>query len=416
MTIKTYLVNQKGDVVAHYDLSVVQSNSNYADNPIVKAKIKSQKQEKTKQIEYKDKNGLEYIGAFRKIEYGNCSVIAFAEKKIIFAAVNRILRRNFFLMMIVLSVVILVVYYFAKSITSPIIRLVGATNKIKEGDYDINIKVASRDEIGELTSSFIEMGEGLAEREKIKTAFGKFVNPELAEMVLKNEITLGGETKKAVILFSDIRSFTAISEKMDPAEVVEFLNEYMTAMVACIEKTNGIVDKFIGDAIMAVWGVPVSKGNDIVNSVNGALMMREALKEFNKERGTEDKPLIKIGCGINAGQVLAGQIGSENRMEYTVIGDAVNLASRIEALNKPFGTDILISEDTHNQCKDIFNVKEMAPIKVKGKAKRQLIYAILGRKDDKNSPQTIEELRKLLGTKEGNIKNLEREEKYEILT
>ena len=195
------------------------------------------------------------------------------------------------------------------------------------------------------------MGIGLEEREKMKDAFGKFVNKEVAEQVLRGELRLGGERKEAAILFSDIRSFTAISERLEPEEVVEFLNEYMTRMVNCVNNTNGVVDKFIGDAIMAIWGAPVSHGNDIENAVNAALMMRHELTIFNQSRGGPRKPVIKIGCGINDGPVLAGQIGSEDRMEYTVIGDAVNLASRIESLTKPFGVDILISQDAYERVK-----------------------------------------------------------------
>jgi len=180
-----------------------------------------------------------------------------------------------------------------------------------------------------------------------------------------------------------------------------------------------VVDKYIGDAVMAVWGAPVSYGNDTENAINGALMMRAALIEFNKGRGGDKKPIIKIGCGINTGPVLAGQIGSNERMEYTVIGDTVNLASRIEALNKPFGTDILISHDTYLQIKHIFRVEPMQKIKVKGKSEPQQIYAVLGRIDDQNSPRTLEEMRSIVGI---DMKGKPREDageedevKYEII-
>ncbi|MCL1864184.1 MAG: adenylate/guanylate cyclase domain-containing protein, partial [Spirochaetes bacterium] len=180
-------------------------------------------------------------------------------------------------------------------------------------------------------------------------------------------------------------------------EVVEFLNEYMTLMVKCVNDNKGAVDKFIGDAIMAVWGAPVSHGNDTENAVNSALLMREVLIKFNKERSKAKKPVISIGCGINTGPVLVGQIGSEDRMEYTVIGDTVNFASRIEALNKAFGTDILISADAYNNVKRIFNVEPMKKIKVKGKIDPQQIYAVLGRKNDPNCPENISILRKIVG-------------------
>jgi adenylate cyclase len=214
---------------------------------------------------------------------------------------------------------------------------------------------------------------------------------------MKSELKLGGERKKAAILFSDIRNFTAISENLNPEEVVGFLNEYMTMMVACVEESFGVVDKYIGDAVMAVWGTPVSKGNDTENAINGALLMRSALLEYNKGRGGPKKPVIRIGCGINTGSVLAGQIGSQNHMEYTVIGDAVNLASRVESLNKIFGTDILISEDSRNLVKNIFHLEPMRPITVKGKIQPQNIFAVIGRTDNPAHPQSLKEVRELLG-------------------
>jgi adenylate cyclase len=228
----------------------------------------------------------------------------------------------------------------------------------------------------------------------------------------------GRERKTAAIFFSDIRSFTAISEKLQPEEVVEFLNEYMTRMVACVNDTHGNVDKFIGDAIMAVWGTPVSFGNDTENAINGALMMREALIDFNKGRGSEKKPIIKIGSGINTGPVIAGQIGSHDRMEYTVIGDAVNLASRIESLNKPFGTDILISEDAYKLVRDIFKVEPMQKIKVKGKTAPQQIYAVIGRKDDPKCPASLNAVREMLGIPVPDLSRVdadEKEEKFEVI-
>jgi len=415
--IKTFMVNDRGDIIAHPDGSIVVSGGNYLKLPIVTSMIKSTMG--NNQIRYKDENGIFHLGSFWKIGIGGCGVIATVEESKAFAEVYNIQKRNLYLVVIVLTLVILVVYFFTKTITSPIIELVTATKRIKEGDYDVEIKTSTKDEIGELTESFVEMGKGLKERENMKDAFGKFVNKDIAEKVLQGEVQLGGERKIAAIFFSDIRSFTAISEKLEPEEVVEFLNEYMTLMVQCVNRTNGVVDKYIGDAIMAEWGVPISHGNDTENAVNAALMMRTALVKFNSNRGGVKKPIIKIGCGINTGPVLAGQIGSDERMEYTVIGDAVNLASRIEALNKPFGTDILISEDSYNLVRDIYSVEKMSPIMVKGKEAPQQIFAVLGRLDDPGRPQNIEEVRTILGIELQELKRRkednEREVKYEII-
>ncbi len=429
---RTYMVNGKGDILAHPDARIVLGGGNYMNVPIVKQMIKSRQM--NEQQRYTDENGYYHLGSFNKIGIGGCGVIATVKEEVAYKEVYNQQWRNIYLTIIVLSAVVIIIYFFGKKLTRPIIRLLGATKRIKDGDYNVRIRAESHDEIGELTDAFVEMGKGLEEREKIKTTFGKFVNPEIVErLTSSDELKLGGERKNVAIMFTDIRDFTSISEKLEPEEVVEFLNAYLTEMVECVDRTGGLVDKFIGDAIMAEWGILVSKGNDTENAVNSALMMRKALQGFNRKRAEKQKPLIKMGCGINTGPVLAGQIGSMDRMEITVIGDAVNLASRIESLNKPFGTDIIVSEDSYNLVKDIFAVEKMAPIMVKGKEEPQLIYAVLGRLDDPNSIKDINSLRDMLGTKEmpfrrrkddppednqfenSNSQIIEEEVKYEIL-
>ena len=391
---ETFMVDNQGDIIAHPEGKIVLSHGNYLNLPIVEEMIKSKLDNGQKR--YKDADGVYRLGSFKKIGFGGLGVIATVSEEKAFESVYQIQRRNILIMIIVLNLAILIVYFFSKTITNPITRLLGATKEIEKGNFRVDIVPTSGDEIGELTTSFVAMGRGLEEREKLKETFGKFVNKEIAEQVLKGEIKLGGERKIATVFFSDIRQFTAISEKLEPEEVVEFLNQYMTRMVNCINVTRGVVDKYIGDAIMAVWGTPISYGNDAENAVNGALMMRNELMGFNRGRGGDKKPVINIGCGINTGFVLAGQIGSEERMEYTVIGDTVNLASRIEQLNKPFGTDILISQDTYNIVKDIFRVEAMQKIRIKGKSEPQQIYVVLGRIDDPTTPKDLDELRRLL--------------------
>ncbi len=414
---KTFIVNGGGDLIAHYNSALVSARVNFQKLPIVKMMMTSPVD--NGQTRFKDDKGIWHIASYKKMGFANGGVISTVSEEKAFEAVRRIQFRNIIITIIVLNLAILIVYFFSKTLTGPVRRLVDATEQIEQGNFDIDIVKSTNDEIGQLTESFINMGKGLSEREKIKDAFGKFVNKEIAEKVLRDEIKLGGEKKDIAIFFSDIRSFTAISEKLEPEEVVEFLNDYMTRMVNCVNSTRGVVDKFIGDAIMAIWGAPVSHGNDTENAVNASLMMRGALIDFNKNRGGDRKPVIKIGCGINTGPALAGQIGSQDKMEYTVIGDAVNLASRIEALNKPFGTDILISHDSYKLVEDIYYVEKMQEIKVKGKLEPQQIYAVLGRKDDPDALKTIGELRQLLGIEDVDLKNFdpnaEEEVKYEII-
>lgn len=391
----SYIVNERGELVGHSDPNLMVNRISFAKNEMVRESLTNPVN--NLQTSYFDEDKIERIGSFSKVAIADLTVITSVVKKNALKAVNRLAWRNSLITLAALLFSVMVIYLFARTLTVPVKRLVAASNKISQGDYDIKLNAKSKDEIGVLTNSFVSMAGGLQEREKMKEAFGKFVNKQIADMAMKGEIKLGGERKEVAIFFSDIRSFTKISESLQPEQVVEFLNEYMTAMVECVEATNGVVDKYIGDAIMAVWGTPISYGNDSENAINGALLMRTALMKFNEGRGGQDKPIIKIGCGINTGAVLAGQIGSSSRMEYTVIGDAVNLASRVETLNKPFGTDILITSDTYAEVKDIFAVEKMKKITVKGKSKPQQIYAVLGKKDDPNCPKSIEEVREMLG-------------------
>tara|TARA_B100001939_G_scaffold286204_2_gene256259 strand:+ start:1861 stop:4554 length:2694 start_codon:yes stop_codon:yes gene_type:complete len=413
-----YMVDGDGKIIAHGETDLILSAQSMRDVPIVQFMLESKVNSQVSRYDY---NGETYLGSFKKLDLGSLGIISVVKEQVAMAQVYQTQRRNFIIMGIVLILSVLVVYFYARSLSIPLRQLVGATQQIEEGQYEFALKPKTRDEVGVLTSSFLKMASGLQERERMKDAFGKFVNKEIAEKALKGEIKLGGEKKHSAVFFSDLRGFTAMSETMEPEEVVEYLNEYFSAMVACVDETRGVVDKFIGDAIMATWGAVVSHGNDTENAVNGALRMRAALIELNVRNRERGKPIARFGCGINSGPVISGQIGSEQKLEFTVIGDTVNLASRIEALNKPFGTDILISTDSYEEVKDIFNVEQMPAIKVKGKEKPQTIYFVLGRKDDPNCPGSLDEVRKMADIEvkgkgpTGDVVESEGEEKYEIL-
>lgn len=351
----------------------------------------------------------------------NLFAVTTVSEKSVYEVINRTTFRIILFSLAVLFIAIIIIRIFSNNITNPISDLVTASNQIEKGNFELDIKPTTRDEIGFLTSSFIQMSHGLSEREKLMTSFSKFTNKTIAQKAADGKLDLGGESKNVTIFFSDIRSFTAMSEKMSPSETVDFLNHYMTSMVECINKTGGIVDKYIGDAIMAVWGAPDSSGSperDALNSVITALLMRVSLFNFNKERKAKGLPPVKIGCGINSGEVVAGQIGSTERMEYTVIGDAVNLASRTEALNKPFATDILITENTYKLIKEKIIVEEMPGVYVKGKKDLVKMYAVINLVGKEN-PKTIQDVRKIIGTEAPDLSKVntdDEEKKYSFQT
>jgi adenylate cyclase len=416
------LINGDDEILVHPDALLMNAGASMATNPLVKEmRLRTDKRFQTR---YADEDGVEYFGAFQKLDIANAAVITSISEDMVFEGVNRTTLRNLYLTAAVLSLSILFIYLFSKTISIPLRRLTRAAGEIERGNYEQDLKTARRDEIGVLTQSFVKMGKGLAERERLKDTFGRFTNKAIAEQAMRGELALGGETKHATIFFSDIRSFTAISEKMEPDEVVSFLNDYMMRMVACVNKTGGVVDKFIGDAVMAVWGAPVSAGSamkDALACVKAALMMRTALREFNVGRGGEKKPIIKIGCGINTGSIVAGQIGSVERMEYTVIGDAVNLANRTEALNKPLGTDILITENTWSLVNQYLIAEEMPPVMVKGKEKPVRMFAVVNLKSPAGTPQTkpatLAEVRSMLDIEAPDLSKVNtdaEEKKYKI--
>ena len=417
--VESFIVSGNGDVIAHRDPDIIKSKTNFESMSIIRMMMTNPNP--NAQTSFEDENGVRYLGAFSRTGFSDAAVLSMVNEDIAFAMVYKIQRIVIWLTGIVLSISLLINFFFSRSLSNPIRRLTDASDEIKKGNFDIEISSESRDEIGLLTDSFQDMARGLAEREKIKSAFGKFVNKQIAELVMKKEVKLGGERKDVVVFFADIRSFTEMAETLEPEEVVEFLNQYMTRMVRCITKSKGFVDKYIGDSIMAVWGAPVATGNDAFYAINAALMMRNELIDFNMERGEKGKGFIHIGCGIHSGPVLSGQIGSEERMEYTVIGATVNIASRIEALNKAFVTDILITEETAHRVEGIFRLEPMQRIRFKGKSEPMQIYAVLGRKADPHTPKSVAELRKLLGI-EGLLEQkwenqgvTFKEEKYEVL-
>jgi adenylate cyclase len=222
------------------------------------------------------------------------------------------------------------------------------------------------------------MVDGLQERDKLKTTFGKYMTDAVVDHLMAGKVQLGGEVLTATILFSDIRSFASISEKMDAKSLVALLNEYFTEMVDEVIKEDGVVDKYIGDAIMAVFGAPVAKPDTAIHAVRAAIGMRKALAALNEKLVARGMKAIATGIGIHTGQLVAGNIGSEKRMEYTVIGDAVNLASRLEGATKELGVAVLISQDTYDLVKDHVEARPVKEITVKGREQPVMTYEVLG--------------------------------------
>jgi adenylate cyclase len=229
--------------------------------------------------------------------------------------------------------------------------------------------------------------EDITGEKRLKGTIARYMTKEVADRLMEEgEAVLGGQTQEATVMFSDIRKFTTIAEKIGPQETVSLLNEYFTIMVDIIFNYKGTLDKYIGDAIMAVFGAPFSTGEDSDRAVRTAIDMLKALEEFNRERTCPAKEPIRIGIGINTDEVLSGNIGSLKRMDYTVIGDGVNLASRLESANKAYGTNILMSEFTYKGLKNSYICREIDMVLVKGKTAPVSVYQVLDYHNDISFP------------------------------
>ncbi|MCC5602831.1 GAF domain-containing protein [Nostoc favosum] len=228
--------------------------------------------------------------------------------------------------------------------------------------------------------------EDISQEKRMKTTMSRYLTPHVTEqvMALGEDALMVGERKEVTILFSDIRGYTTLTENLGAAEVVLLLNQYFETMVEAVFNYEGTLDKFIGDALMAVFGAPLPlTENHAWRAVQSALDMRQRLEEFNRRRIIQAQPQIHVGIGISSGEVVSGNIGSRKRMDYTVIGDGVNLSSRLEAVTKDYGCDILLSEFTYQLCSDRIWVRQLDKIRVKGKHQAVNIYELIG---DRSTP------------------------------
>jgi class 3 adenylate cyclase len=268
-------------------------------------------------------------------------------------------------------------YLMANKLTGPISDLVVGMESVADGDFSRKVKVTTGDEIGFLADSFNSMADGLREREFIKDTFKRYVTREVADKILsqKDEIILTGEKREVTVLFSDIRGFSRIAEETPPVELVSTLNDYFSAMIDIIFKYEGVLDKFIGDAIMAFWNAPLDQKNPALRAVLAAYEMQRALVVINKKRQVENKPIFNMGVGINTGEAVAGTIGSEKKMEYTVIGDTVNVAQRLESVTMP--GQILISDSTYRKTGGRIVARELPPKALKGILRQVRIFDVI---------------------------------------
>lgn len=270
------------------------------------------------------------------------------------------------------------IWLYRLNVQAPVSALVKRMKAVANGDFSCKTSVLYADEMGQLKGHFNQMLDGLLERDHIKDTFGRYVSLEIAEKIMKSgKVNLAGEEIQATVLFSDIRGFTPLSEKLPPVELIRFLNEYFAYITVPIAANKGVINKFIGDAVMAIFSPVFGVADHQEAGLRAALGMREALKEFNAQKRY---PAVEFGVGLHSGGLVAGNVGTEARLEYTVLGDTVNVASRIESQTKVIGSQILVSDAlVRGVDKARFpgmNFIECAPVLMKGKSAHMTLYRV----------------------------------------
>ncbi|HZF27187.1 MAG TPA: adenylate/guanylate cyclase domain-containing protein [Steroidobacteraceae bacterium] len=266
----------------------------------------------------------------------------------------------------------------AGGITSPVQTLVAGMREVLRGNLRYRSSIERHDELGFLARSFNDMVGGLEEREHIKDTFGRFVSRDVAEAVLSGRVPLEGERRDVTILFQDIRGFTALSEALDPAALLKLLNRFFTEVVAAVEAEGGVVKQFLGDGVMALFGAPQAYTDHPERAVRAALGIVNRLAGLNRELEQQGLATLQIGVGIHTGAVVAGLIGPDNRVEYGVVGDPVNLANRVESLTKEVRATVLVSREISARLGPRFVLGRTAMLPVKGKKQPIEVVEVLG--------------------------------------
>lgn len=262
--------------------------------------------------------------------------------------------------LVALLIALIVVLYISRGLSGPIQELVTAAHQIEQGNYAVSVPVRHRDEVGKLAASFNEMAAGLALHEKYRSVLNAVADRAVVERLISQSDVLGGETRHVTMLFCDIRGFTSITENMPPPEVIDLLNEHMTALTAVAYEHGGMVDKFVGDLIMVLFGAPLSTGEDAIRAVQCALSMLRVRRELNQT----SKHSIEMGVGIATGTVVAGCMGSDQRLSYTVLGTRVNLASRLCDIAQ--AGEVVMDEETWQEVRSLVQAQPMPPVRLKG--------------------------------------------------
>ena len=276
-----------------------------------------------------------------------------------------------------LTIALILAYLLAKSIIVPLQQIKATVRAVEKNDFTRQVPVMSNDELGDVAQGVNAMVDSLYQSQKARDSLGRYMCREIRDQILAGDNTdLEGEMKRVTLLFSDLRGFTGMVEKNHPRDVVKILNQYFNEMTLAVRAHKGLILQYVGDEVEAVFGAPVGYEDHPDMAVKAALEMRQRLEQLNAKLADQGFPRLVHGIGIHSGAVLAGNIGSEERMSYALVGDTVNTASRIEGLTKTLGADIILSQTTHSLLTGSYRTEQLPPVRVKGKDEDLIVYRL----------------------------------------
>ena len=309
--------------------------------------------------------------------YRRASVLLSADPAMGVQIISGLLAQIIFITVIGVVASLLLSLFVSKSVSVPLKEMETAMKEVAKGNLDVQIKVVSNDEIGALGEGFGRMIKGLKESEAIKESFGKYISQEIRDEILGGRIPLDGEMKRATLLFSDLRDFTPFVECTHPKQVVTIMNQYFSEMAEAIKENQGLILQYVGDEIEAVFGAPVAYDDHPDMAIRAALGMKRRLEQLNERLQAQGRKPFRHGIGIHTGAVLAGIIGSKERSSYALVGDTVNLASRIQGVTKEFSCDVILSQTTHDLITGSYQMEQLSAMKMKGKSQDVMVYKLL---------------------------------------
>ncbi len=374
--VRASICNQKNIIVAHSDLEQVNKEYDQPKNLIYVRTTSQGIILSTFTIANSEFLFLEKPLKYQDINIGNVHLVisqATIEKNI--AQSKQYILISF---IVIIFLALMVSLGFSIYFSLPIKELKKSVEIFGTGDYEHQAKVRRKDEIGDLADTFNQMARDIAIKEKIKDSFGRYVAPEIVDMILANPLDhwMKASSKEASVLFTDIRGFTTLSEDKDPEYIVDLLNVHFTQITEIIIRHGGHIDKFIGDEAMAVFGITKENQNHAIDAVNAGLEIMDLIETCARQNKESILPL-RIGIGINTGKMVSGNLGSPKKMEYTVIGDNVNIASRLTSLAKP--GEILISEKTYDKINrhNDYTIIEKGLMPIKGMKTKIRVFQLI---------------------------------------